>query len=192
MTNIQKIIKIQNKMKTRIIITLAFFSLLANGQNSTVVFYSILNKKLNSRQNAVLYCEIKKNKSGLITQSEYSLRDNKWVNYDEIEIQKQTDTSFAYFSINNPKKIYTRAFFRIDSGYKIRNYLNNILTEEGISTCIFPLIKQGKWTFYNELSGKIRLESIYSDNLTITNKYYIPGGSFIKDVFTSTEKTTSL
>lgn len=178
-------------MKTRFFIVLILFSILAKSQNDTVVYYSILNKAITSKQNALYSSEVKKNKKGAITLTNYSLRDNEWIKGYEAAIQKESDSSFVYFQIKNPKKKYTRVFFKTNSGFKIRDYSNNILIEEGLSTNIFPLIKQGPWLQYNEQNGNLKIDAIYSNNQIITSKFYISGGSFINDVFIYCEKPPS-
>jgi len=157
-------------------------------QKDTIVYFSKLNKTVNSKTDANYYSEIKTDKRGNLSHMFFQLIDDKWDNVYKARIQKENDTSYSYFSINNKEEKYLRSFSKSDSGYYLKDFLNSQLISEGFSKTIFPEIRYGKWVQYNPSTGELTFEGIYVDNQLITNTYRVPDGSYIKDVFTYVEK----
>jgi hypothetical protein len=55
----------------------------------------------------------------------------------------------------------------------------------GFSKRLFPLIRSGIWKSYNPLTGDIGFESLYKDNLLISNKYWVNDTTYINNVYVS-------
>jgi TonB family protein len=175
-------------MRLRFIIVLTLCSLTGQAQKDTVLYFSKLDKVVGSINDAFYYSEIKQGKKGNFILREFALKDNKWTNVYEASIKKETDSSYSAFQIQNKKNIYIRYFTKRDSGFYIRDFFNRILIAEGFSKTLFPLIREGHWNQYSQLNGKIENESEYRDNQLITNKYFLPLGTYINDVFNYVDK----
>lgn len=167
---------------------LLLFSEILQAQNDTIVYFSKLNRSIDSKEDAFFYSKLVQGKKGNLILRDFALNINKWENVYESDIRKVTDTSYSYFYLPFKKQIYIRSFTKRDSGYYIRNYLSSTLSEEGLSKTIFPLIRNGLWKQYDPSDGKILSEALYKDNQVITNKYRIPDGTYISDVFSYVEK----
>lgn len=176
-------------MKTLFTIPFIFLSTIGWSQNDTIIYYSKLNKTINSKTDASYYSEIKSDKRGNLSQKIFRFTDEEWKNVNDFSIQRENDTSFSYYSTNNKKEKYLRSFVKTDSGYYLRDYLKSQLISEGYSKTIFPDIRYGQWKIYNLSNGELISEDTYVDNQLITNRYRIPDGSYIKDVFTYVDKT---
>jgi TonB family protein len=175
-------------MKINFIIALLFCTLIGHSQSDTIVYFTKLNKTTGSKKDAIYYSELMQGKKGLIVFKEYALKESKWTTVYEANVQRVTDSSYSYNQIQNKKQIYIRYYSKKDSGYLVRDYLNNKLISEGLSRLIFPLIREGHWKQYSQVDGKLKNESEYIDNKLISNIYYVPGGSYIYNVFTYVDK----
>lgn len=175
-------------MRLRFIITLTLCSLIGQAQKDTVLYFSKLDHVVGSINDAFYYREIKQGKNGRFTLREFASKDNKWENVYEANIKKETDTSYSAFQIKSKKYVYTRCFTKTDSGFFIRDFFNKLLIAEGFTKTLFPLIREGHWKEYNQMDGKIQFDSEYKDNQLVTNKYYLPMGTYIKDVFYYVDK----
>lgn len=176
--------KFRNMMRLKFFLCLILISVAASAQNDTTIYYSRLNKVVTSMDEAIEYSELKADKKSNYTLTTFKFKDDKWTNVYEASIQKLTDSTFSYFYNTNKKKVYVRSFLKSDSGYYIKEYFNSVLVEEGLSKTLFPLIKTGHWIQYNQTDGRIKVEGEYKNNQMISNRFGIPDGTFIKDVFT--------
>jgi TonB family protein len=175
-------------MRLKFSILLICCALPVQAQYDTVIYYSKLYKAGLTKNEAFRYCEVKKEKKGNFTLREFELNDNKWKKVYDASMKKETDSTYSFFQLSNKKQVYIRTISKRDSGFYIRDYLNSKLYEEGLSTTIFPLIKNGPWKHYNSLDGKISIEAEYRENQLIKNKYWNHDGTFITDVFSYVDK----
>jgi TonB family protein len=175
-------------MKIYLSLLFIFFSLIGSSQNDSIFYYSKLNKAINSKIGAFYYDSLSKEKNGVYLLSSFSLVDNNWSVPVCTIFHRESITSYTYFDKNFKKDLYLRLVTKNDSGYFIKDYFNSKLIEEGFSKTIFPLIKAGIWKIYNIYSGNILMENVFKDNQLVTNKYWLPNGGFITDVFTYADK----
>ena len=173
-------------MKLKIVLLLIFYWQILNGQNDTTVYFSNLNKTC-SKANATYYSKFKKNRKGESNEKDYVLNNGEWIMNNESVISRETDTSYIVYSPPGEQDLFIRSFAKCDSIFYVVDYQNSKITEKGYSKSIFPLIKHGHWIRYDS-DGKIKEEGEYSNNQCISNKYYLPDGSFINDVFALTDK----
>jgi periplasmic protein TonB len=175
-------------MKLRFLAFLVFSSSIAIGQKDTTFYFSKLDKVVGTKDSAFYSSELTSNKKGKLILKDNILSDNKWTNYNTYEVEKVNDTTYNFISSPNGKSAYLRSYQRKPDGFYVREYINSILTREGISKTIFPLIKEGNWKDYRKFTGKVMIESIYKNNQLISNKYWALDGTCIIDVFTCAEK----
>jgi TonB family protein len=175
-------------MKIYLFFALIFLTISGHSQNDTTLYFSNLNKAITSKKDASIYYELKKEKRGNFTLHTFQMINKKWQRKKVTIIQKESDSSYTTYTKGTKKQQFTRFYLKTDSGYQIRDFLNNILIDEGISQTIFPTIRNGLWKQYNHTDGKLKTESIYSDNQLITNKVCIPDGTYINDVFIFVDK----
>jgi TonB family protein len=175
-------------MRKNLLLIAVMISLKLSGQNDTTIYYSNLERTVDSEKNAAYYETITKKPKEKYLIKTFSRNDDKWKQIDEEKIEKETDSSFTISSKNSTTGKTTRFFAKCDSGFRIKEYAGSVLFKEGTSKLIFPLIKTGMWRQYNLLTGKISMKCEYSDNQLITNKYWISDTKYISDVFTPVEK----
>ena len=157
-------------------------------QNDTIIYYSRLCRTITSSDSAYFYDKVEKKSKNEYLLSTYSKEDNKWNKNDENPIKFESNSSVIIKSKGSGKEKTTRYFTRIDSGYLIKEYTGRVLSNEGYTKLIFPLIKSGYWKYFYYPTGNLKVETYYSDNQTITNKFYVYGNYIIKDVFSMTDK----
>jgi hypothetical protein len=175
-------------MKMRLFLFLLFNSLITFGQKDTIFYFSKLNKVVETKDSAFFSSELTKDKKGKLILKENILSDNKWINYNTYEVQKVSDTAYYFISALKGKSAYLRSYNRRNDGFYVREYINSILTREGMSKTIFPLIQEGYWKEYRKFNGKVMTESIFKENQLVSNKYWALDGTCITDVFTCADK----
>jgi hypothetical protein len=174
-------------MKLQLVAILLLNFLVIKGQNDTILYFSKLNKVVDSKDNAFYYSKLIRNKKGNLVLKEYELKNNKWIDKNELEIHKETDSSYAYV-YNSKNRIHSISFKKRNNGFYIKEYINSILIREGLSKTLFPQIRDGQWKEYRQFNGEIMTEDEYKDNQLITNKFWALDGTCISDVFNYVDK----
>jgi hypothetical protein len=175
-------------MKMRLFLLLLLNSLIAFGQKDTIFYFSKLAKVVGTKDSAIYSSELTRDKKGKLVLKENKLSDNKWINYITYEIIKVSDTTFNFVSTTKGKTAILRSYAKKNEGFYVKEYTNSVLSGEGMSKTLFPLIKEGYWKDYRQFTGKVMKESIYKENQLISNKYWALDGSCINDVFTCADK----
>jgi Gram-negative bacterial TonB protein C-terminal len=175
-------------MKLRYFVFFLLSSLLVSGQNDTIFYFSRLAKVVGTKDSASYSSELTRDKKAKLILKENRLFDNKWINYDSYAIQKVNDTAYNFISAKKGSKAILRTYTRKNNGFYVREYTNSVLSSEGLSKTIFPLIYEGYWKDYRQFNGKVMKESIYKDNQLISNKYWALDGTCINDVFICADK----
>ncbi len=123
--------------------------------------------------------------------SNYTEIDTIWHEGSTCHINKTNDSTYIFTypeTSNNKEHSFIRVFNKSGNGYIIKTYNNNKLESTGFSYLIFPLVKDGKWTYYYPKSGKINKEEIYIDNQPISNRNWnTKGEEETSDVFNFVE-----
>jgi TonB family protein len=162
------------------------------GQYDTTIYYSNNLTVTNSKSNAIYYSHVSKKDKDNYSMMEYALKNNGWNSINYIAIRKESGGLFILTSKSQTEKnknlIVKRYFNVTDSGYLIRDFKDTILTQEGGSKLIFPLIKYGTWREYDETTGKIRTEHTYKNNGIKAGKYYVSDNEYIEEPFVLVEK----
>jgi TonB family protein len=170
-------------MKNYFLIFAFTISIKLSGQSDTTIYYSADRVPASNIKQASFYEKLVKVSNDLYMLSEYSQINNKWQSPIMIKIKRLSDSSYLMTSKDERIRIY----HKIDSGFSIKDFIQNRLIQTGNSKLIFPLVRSGLWKSFDQSSGKIQNESIYRDNLIITNKYWIDDSIFIKDTFRKVE-----
>jgi TonB family protein len=146
----------------------------------------------NSKSSAVYYSHVSRKDKDSYSMMEYALKSNAWNPINYIAIRKESGSFYILNSKSptdrNKNLIVKRYFSRTDSGYVIKDYRDTILTQEGKSKLIFPLIKYGTWREYDEATGKIRTENMYINNGPELGKYYVSDSEYIEEPYILVEK----
>jgi len=174
-------------MKISPLIVLISFSLNAFAQTDTTIYFSKLNKRVDSENDAVIYKTIVSKQKGNYVMNSFGRSEKKWVKENITRLTRENDSTITYTTTNIEGK-RTITFHKTDSGYLIREYSGKIFIEEGLSMLIFPYVRNGYWKNYDRINGSLSLETWYKDNQAITNKCWINSKEFIKDVFFAVDK----
>jgi TonB family protein len=185
--------KILSAIRLEFILCLILTPIIVSGQNDTTIYFSKTLKVIDSQSNAYYYSKLIKLYEGTFALLDYALIDNKWTQATKTVIKRETDSSFTA-TLNEDKvtgreNLVTRRFYnKTDSGYRIRDYEDTILTQEGESKLIFPLIKYGNWRRFNTSTGEISNEGIYRNNQMVTNRWWISDSEYLTDVTAQVDK----
>jgi TonB family protein len=184
--------KIMAFIRLEFILCLILTPIIVSGQKDTTIYFPKYFKVTNSKSNAAYYSHVVKQEKDFFVMMDYTLINNRWVATNYTAIRKETNNSFRLTSKSPSEKnknvIVKRYFNSTDSGYSIRDYIDTILTQEGESKLVFPLIKFGSWRIFNSSTGKIRSMGTYNDNQCITNNYYINDNEYIDEPYVLVEK----
>jgi hypothetical protein len=175
-------------MKMRFFLIFIFSSLIAYGQKDTILYFSRLDKVVGTKDSAIYSSELTRDEKGKLILKENRFYDNKWINYNNYEVHKVSDTAYNFISTQKGNSAILRSYTRRDEGFYVREYINSILSDEGMSKTMFPLIREGYWKEYRKFTVKAMKESIYKENQLISNKYWALDGTCINDVFTCADK----
>lgn len=155
----------------------------ASSQNDTIIYFSKLNCPTSNIKEAIRYERLAKTAKNQYSLSTFFRVDNEWRNMSSTPLNKINDTVYTW---TNGEKIF-RQINKVDSGYIIRDFKNNVLQKCGFSYTIFPLLKSGKWESYDSFTKKIFSESYYMNNQEISNTYWFENNIPIHNIFTYTE-----
>ena len=184
--------KVITTIRLNFLLCLILNSIGVSAQNDTTIYYSKYSKVTDSKSNAVYYSHVVKKENDLFSMMDYALENKRWIPSNYTVIRREKDNLFRLTSqsqTNKSKNIIIKRFFiRTDSGYRIKDYNDTILIQEGESKLIFPLIKFGTWRFYNSSTGKISTERIYNDDQILNSNYYITDNEYIEEPFVVVEK----
>jgi hypothetical protein len=154
--------KISALIRIEFILCLILTPILVSGQIDTTIYFSIYLKVTDSKSNAAFYSNVVKKEKDHFTMMDYSVINKRWAATNYTVIRSETNNSFTLTSqsqTNKSKNVIVKRFFiRTDSGYKIKDYQDTILIQEGESKLIFPLIKFGTWLFFDSSTAKISAE----------------------------------
>jgi hypothetical protein len=178
-------------MKMPCFVLLLFSSLIVSGQNDTIFYFSRLAKVVGTKDSAMYSSELNRDKKGKLILKENRLFNNKWINYNTYEVNQISDTAYNFISAQKGSSAILRTYTRKNEGFYVREYTNSVLSSEGMSKTMFPLIQEGYWKDYRKFNGKVMKESIYKDSQLISNKYWTLDGTCINDVFTCADKDPS-
>ena len=157
-----------------------------SGQNDTTVYFSKTAKVVDSKSNASSYYKLTRVKGKKVDflLTYYYLEDNKWnkSEYAKTKIFRETDSTYILTNSDLEGSVEKRFFNRTDSGFMIRDFKGSILTQEGESKLIFPLIRFGYWRRYDSYTGALVYEGTYRENQFISNKWWLNDKEYITDV----------
>lgn len=179
--------------KTTLTVLLILITNIVFPQKDTTIYFSNLDKVVLSIDSAANYYKIIRNKNNTFKLQEYYKYqfknfDNKWHERASIEIKKTNDSTYLFTNLNY-SKTFSRVFNKSNNGYIIQEFSENYLTSTGFSYLIFPLIKEGTWTYYYPNTFKERKVEIYKENIPISNRNWDEYGDEIyADIFDSAEE----
>lgn len=158
-------------MKFKLLFFSTILSINAFGQRDTIIYFSELDYPISTINNAFRYEKLVNENNGQFSLTEFHKQDNNWQKSTTVSIRERNDTSLSLISYG----MTIRNFHKVDSGYIIRDYdyKTSKLKAIGFSKLVFPLIKFGIWKNYNSLTGKKESEYLYSNNQTISSKYWV-------------------
>ena len=114
-----------------------------SGQNDTTIYFSKAAKVVDSKSNASSYTKLTREKGKKVNffLTYYYLKDKKWNEYSKTKIMRETDSTYILTYSDLEGSVEKRFFNKTDSGFMIRDFNGSILTQEGESKLIFPLIR---------------------------------------------------
>jgi TonB family protein len=101
---------------------------------------------------------------------------------------RETDSTYILTYSDLEGSVERRFFNKTDSGFMIRDFNGSILTQEGESKLIFPLIRFGYWRHFNSSTGSIIYEGTYRENKMISNKWWVNDKEYITNVTSDVDK----
>jgi hypothetical protein len=175
-------------MKFSFLLFATCFTTCIYAQNDTVLYFSNLNKPVQSASEAAFYEKLVTNSPEKFTLSYFRKTGEKWKKISSTTVKRESDTSYKMMSSSEIIRIYHKC----DSGYLINDVQtenNNLFfNRTGFSKRVFPLIRNGNWKSYNPVTGDLIFEDFYKDNLWISNIYWINDSSFIRNVYSLVEE----
>jgi TonB family protein len=167
---------------------LLLHSICSSGQNDTSIYFTRANKTTDSAVNAYYYDKVATDDQDGYSITTFIRKDHKWEQAVETDVKYESDSCLSLFAKSGKGSLTTRYFRKCDNGYRISDFVDNVLTEQGTSGLLFPLIRGGLWRRYDESTGKLLMEGIYKDNQAVTSRYWLNDSAFIDDVFLSVDK----
>lgn len=167
-------------------------SLKVFSQYDTAVYYNKLNKIVKSSDTTANYYD----KTTIIDDNNFKtnghyLNNGRWILMSNINVKKLNDTSYLFYNFyynTREKDTVLRCFKVKDNGFEIKDYKRHQLVAKGYSKTIFPLQREGKWTYYSTESGIKNKESVYKENQELSNRNWDEKGKEIKEnIFTSVD-----
>jgi hypothetical protein len=181
-------------MKTRITVFIIFVALLLPvylSARDTIYYYGANNRLMPSSEGARLSRSVKQVNKSCFRVKEKINNGEEWTLIRKDRIRTRKDGVQIIW--RNEQTLFPRTFERAikniheDLYYFKESKSGNVL-REGYSKTKIPLHLDGKVTEYYP-SGKVKSESIYSENRLITNKNFYPDGSeYIHNVFYSVDQ----
>jgi TonB family protein len=169
------------------VLILLFIGLFGNlySQRDTIVYYGKNGKVVRKKSEAVAYEKIKKKHIDRFELQKEAYYEGTWHRDDKQIIQIVNDTTLWLFNENRLKgDTIVRIVNKMQSGYLIKEYANRKLLSTGVSSLMFPIIRESKWTFYYPGSGLVQSEVYYQGNLIMSNRNWKETGEEdISDVF---------
>lgn len=164
---------------------LMFFAGNVFSQRDTIIYYSRHEKLMLQKSGATRYDKIMKEKDGTYTIKTYGINQGSWREVNKQTIQQVNDSTYwLLHTWKNKTDTTIRIFSKADSGFLIKEYNNGKLRLTGISSMIFPVIRESKWISYYA-NGLIASESYYKNNQLLKNRNWNESGEEgISDVFT--------
>ncbi len=160
----------------------------------TVFYYGVNNRILNSAEDAQISKTVKQVTSSCHRITVREKAGDSWVLLRRDRIRTGNDGMQKVWRRENT--FFPRSFERSMKNihgdlYYFKERKSGKVIREGFSKNLIPLHLDGKVTEYFT-SGKVKSESIYSDNRLISNMNYNPDGSeYIHNIFYSVDQTPS-
>jgi TonB family protein len=170
------------------IIFLLNFSLVW-GQKDTTIYYTKTYRTTTSIDEAFFYDDVKVKSPSEYEIVNYYRLQGEWKESGRENIRKLSPTAIEITTTRNQKEVRIRRSIKpVENGYYITDAQGSLILEEGTSSMVFPLIREGVWKKYNEITGNILTEGIYENNQMKSNKFWIDDTNYIEDVFYYVDK----
>ena len=161
-------------------------------QYDTAVYYTKLYKIVKSSDTTAYYYD----KTTVIDDNNFKtnghyLNNGRWILMSNINVKKLNDTSYLFYNFyynTREKDTVLRCFKLTNNGYEIKDFKWNKLVAKGYSKTVYPLQREGKWTYYSFETGLKNKESNYKENQEISNRNWDDKGKEItENIFTSVD-----
>jgi hypothetical protein len=170
------------------IIFLLNFSLMW-GQKDTTIYYTKTYRTTPSIEEAFYYDEVTSKSPNEYQIVTFSRREGEWKESGREHIRKLSPTAIEITTTRNQKEVRIRRSIKpVENGFYITDAQGSFILEEGTSSMVFPLIREGAWKNYNDVTGEIATEGIYENNQVRSNKFWIDDNNYIEDVFHYVDK----
>ena len=160
------------------------------GQKDTTIYYTKTYRTTPTVEDAFFYDVVittGQNEFQVVT---YSRQTDEWKEFKREYIRRLSPTAVEITTTLNQKEVRIRRSIKpVENGYYVTDAQGSFILQEGTSSMVFPLVREGVWIKYNELTGKISTEGIYEHNQLISNKFWIDDTNYIEDVFVFVDKT---
>lgn len=182
---------IMKERKIVIVILLAFLLPVYLSARDTVYYYGANNRLLPSSEDARISRSVKQVTGSFFKVTERIKTSEGWKLKRKDRIRTKKDGVQKIW--RTEQTLFPRTFERLTRNihgdlYYFKESKSGKVIREGYTKNIIPLHLDGKITEYY-LNGNVKSESIYSENMLISNKNYYPDGSeYIHNVFYSVDQ----